>query len=599
MSAAEYFLRRLSKDRNIIYGDKKYNSVLECLKLKSTLDFVLKFYKLQDNRPDICCDENGYHISFLKPRSIKDLKRKRLAYKRVADESFGFLSRTPDFINAALTACAINKDVLGKDQYANYSNNIERYYNFCKENHIFVTHASINPQIDRSLPLHKVMHRDAAVKVKSIEKAGITVCGRKMIGTLAGVADEILIFNMPGLVKEDKDFALSFAVEATNPNIDIVLRKSMLKMDASWADYPISSMLDTMDSMIVFNDAFIPWNRIFIFRNVQKSNLFYDITRARNHTGHQGIIRMLSTFELLCGVASETAEIVRLNKYLNVRDELGEITTTIELIKGAICLSEQNSTVENEFICPNIHAIQAIRCHVAKVYARIIGIIQSLVPGSMNSIPPISYFDKLMLSENKEEVLKDKLRAIIINLAWDLTGTEIGQRQKLFEIYNSGDPKLISRNYYSNYNMEHSKSAVSKILSKSIINCSSFVLTQDNKILLIKRFGTSIWYFPGGKVDVLESSREALVSELKKELSLIIKVNNLKYINTLFGLSHNKESIVSLTLYAPINLKISQNQIRKNNEIEDVGFFDITSSSKFAPIVNEFIERYLKQYEKL
>lgn len=87
---------------------------------------------------------------------------------------------------------------------------------------------------------------------------GIIVSGAKMIETLADIADDILIFNMPGLKEFHSDYAIAFPAELTNKNIDIVSRKSMLKNNSDNADYSISSFLDTMDSMIIFNNAKIP-----------------------------------------------------------------------------------------------------------------------------------------------------------------------------------------------------------------------------------------------------------------------------------------------------------------------------------------------------
>ncbi|MFK7761399.1 MAG: hypothetical protein AB8B46_04760 [Candidatus Midichloriaceae bacterium] len=72
MNTNNLFLERLKRSHNLIYGDKKYDTLLHCQKLKSTIDVVSDFYRLQDSRVDICCDEEGFHISFLKSKSRED-----------------------------------------------------------------------------------------------------------------------------------------------------------------------------------------------------------------------------------------------------------------------------------------------------------------------------------------------------------------------------------------------------------------------------------------------------------------------------------------------------------------------------------------------
>src|SRR5215210_169563 len=48
-------------------------------------------------------------LSFVEPRSVDDLVRRRRMFKRWADESGGMLGRSPDFLRAVLTGLAINR----------------------------------------------------------------------------------------------------------------------------------------------------------------------------------------------------------------------------------------------------------------------------------------------------------------------------------------------------------------------------------------------------------------------------------------------------------------------------------------------------------
>ncbi len=58
------------------------------------------------------------------------------------------------------------------------------------------------------------------------------------------------------------------------------------------------------------------------------------------------------------------------------------------------------------------------------------------------------------------------------------------------------------------------------------LNVVAAIIKKDNKVLATKRgYGEFInmWEFPGGKIEVNESQKDALIREIKEELDCIIK----------------------------------------------------------------------------
>ncbi|WP_210477672.1 4-hydroxyphenylacetate 3-hydroxylase N-terminal domain-containing protein [Pseudomonas chlororaphis] len=470
MKARDMYLQRLSVPRNIWLNGRKVDEVLSEPAFHGAIENTLSYYDLLEES-DLNFDYQGRPaaISLMIPKNTNDLARKRSAYKKIADSSFGMLGRTPDFINAGLSAMRAHSAFFGRDEHADYTANIIDFYDRCAREHLFVGHGAINPQIDRSKPMGLQSNLYAGVKCMNVSEQGIEVSGAKMIVTLAPIADQLLIFNMPGLTEHDADYALAFTVPTHAQGLKIICRKSLVHTEGSEFDFPLSSKMDEIDAYLVFDQVHIPWSDVFIFRDIAKSNQFYDVTRTRHHTGHQGVVRGLAKAELLIGVADSLARNLGLSSYINVQEQLGELTTAYELIRGTVMLAELEAQVDAEGVCnPSIHAIQAIRCHFPKWYQQMLQTVQSLAAGSMLAVPHGDDFhnenEGCLQQALQNPFLSPMDRAKLLNLAWDVSGDGFGQRQMIYETYHAGDPMRIAAAHYNNYNKQTMSDSVARAL---------------------------------------------------------------------------------------------------------------------------------------
>lgn len=63
---------------------------------------------------------------------------------------------------------------------------------------------------------------------------------------------------------------------------------------------------------------------------------------------------------------------------------------------------------------------------------------------------------------------------------------------------------------------------------------AGLVVTKNNQLLLAYSNNKNAWYLPGGKVDKGETSREALIREIREELNIDLqsdKIENYKHIS--------------------------------------------------------------------
>ncbi|EIC2299431.1 NUDIX domain-containing protein, partial [Vibrio cholerae] len=61
-----------------------------------------------------------------------------------------------------------------------------------------------------------------------------------------------------------------------------------------------------------------------------------------------------------------------------------------------------------------------------------------------------------------------------------------------------------------------------------VIDKLAWVLIQDGKLLAVRSKGKALFYLPGGKREAGENDEEALIREIKEELSVDLSPTSLK-----------------------------------------------------------------------
>lgn len=160
--------------------------------------------------------EEGYqtHKFFKEPKNAQDLLEARDAIAQWAKLSYGFMGRTPDYkasFTAHLKAFA--------DYYEGFEDNARNWYKKTTKEVPFINHTIINPQVDRSKPLHE--NRDVYVRAVKERDDGIIVNGAKMVGTAAALTHYNFVSNYGAqdLGDGDQSHALVFFVPMNAPGL--------------------------------------------------------------------------------------------------------------------------------------------------------------------------------------------------------------------------------------------------------------------------------------------------------------------------------------------------------------------------------------------
>jgi anthranilate 3-monooxygenase (FAD) / 4-hydroxyphenylacetate 3-monooxygenase len=387
--------------------------------------------------------------AFMAPRNHADLVKRRNAFQLWSEATFGLMGRSPDFMNTVLLAFAEAKDVFARGGQK-FADNLVRYYEHVRENDLFLSHALISPQTDRSKASFEQADPHLHMGVLKETAEGLVIRGARMLATMGPICDEMLIYNLPGLRPGDEPHAVAFAVPVDAPGLRQICREPYNWGERADFDHPLAANFEECDSVLIFNDVLVPWDRVFIHNNVALANALYPDTALRNHTAHQTNVRALVKMRFAVGIAQAIAKAVKADQFLHVQEKLGECMSYVELVKSAIVRAEvEHDVLPSGNVRASLPALQALRGLLPTFYPRVIEVLQIIGAGGLLMSPSAADFNAPEIATDVARFYQgaegfpsvDRVR--LFKIAWDLCGDSFGARQLQYERFYAGDPVRI------------------------------------------------------------------------------------------------------------------------------------------------------------
>lgn len=408
--------------------------------------------------------------SFVMPRTADELRDRRLWSTWIAQSTFGLMGRSPDYLQTALMSFAASSEFFEANN-PSFSTHVRNLYCRAALGDLFLARATVGPAGNRGKAF--CQYEDPFVNLRVVREtdSGILVRGAKMISTNAAIADELLVFPISGFQDGDDDYALSFMTPISTPGLKIVCRDAYDDGSRELSDFPISTRFEEIDSLCVFDDVHLPWERVFLYRNVPLANTMYGTTCSRNFTGYQTLIRSCVKTDFYVAVAICCAEISGCYRHMHVREMLGELISYSDVMHGLLSLAEMNSyTNKWGLYCPSAHPAQSARVLFHRYAARMVEVIQTIAAGTLFALPTTKDLDSRIGSIIERTFQCEwpgwsaRKRLRLFKLAWELVADGFGQRQTIYEKYHAGDPFRIAAAHFEQQDKRGSYHLIDKAL---------------------------------------------------------------------------------------------------------------------------------------
>src|SRR5439155_1021463 len=164
-----------------------------------------------------------------------------------------------DFLYASHIVTHAMREKLG----APYYERLQAYHAYVAENDLAMGVAQTDVKGDRSRGPSEQEHPDYYVRVVDRQKGGIVVRGAKAHTTNPIFANELIVLPPRAMGEADREYALSFAVPVNARGLKFIASPFSGGGDSP-IDHPVSSRHKVADTLTIFDDVFVPWDRVFL-----------------------------------------------------------------------------------------------------------------------------------------------------------------------------------------------------------------------------------------------------------------------------------------------------------------------------------------------
>ncbi|MFW6334847.1 MAG: 4-hydroxyphenylacetate 3-hydroxylase family protein [Desulfosalsimonas sp.] len=259
-------------------------------------------------------------------QTVEDLHKKQDMTRYLCREVGGCIQRCMgvDAVNAVYTVSyEADKQNNGSTQYhENFKNWLKRF----QSEDLVGCCAQTDVKGDRMKQPHQQPDPDTYVHVVERRDDGIVVRGSKVHISEAAIADEILVVPTRALTKEDSDYAVSFAIPGDWDGVKNLLT---IHNHREREYFKKGFNAGSCDSYVVFEDVFVPWERVFLCGEHQHGGVLALLFALFHRHSYSGCKPALG--DLMLGTCALVADANGITKAKHVTDKLAEIIKVTEL----------------------------------------------------------------------------------------------------------------------------------------------------------------------------------------------------------------------------------------------------------------------------
>ncbi len=396
-----------------------------------------------------------YSRYFHLPRNAEDLLKRSQLISASTREGATLVVLIKEIGTDALFALHIVAEEMAKRGKPEYKERVLKYYQMCRDRDYGVAVAQSDVKGDRGLGPQGQEHPDYYLRVVEERSDGIVVRGAKVHTSVLTNTDEVIVLPTRAMKAEDKAYAVAFAIPAATKGLKLLASAyGGFKKDPF--DFPISAKHKMMETLTVFDDVFVPWDRVFMNGETEAAG-FLALTFVKFHR-FTAVSYKLPLLELFSGSARAIAEYNGIENAGHIREKLTELAAYHATVQGLIiAAAHQHAVMAPGIAVPNVLLTNVAKYQFASNYHDAVQRVQDIAGGLLVTGPSVEDwrseatgpYVKKYLGGKKGIPTEHRIR--MMNLISDLTASDFGGYQEVLAVHAEGSLEAEKLQTYREY----------------------------------------------------------------------------------------------------------------------------------------------------
>ena len=446
LRTAQQYIDSLSDNRTVYIRGQRVRDVVAHPAIRIAIEHAAIEYRMQTDPRfrDLAVvreDRDEYSRFYQIPRNASDLLKRAELISAATREGATLGVLIKDVGTDALFGLSLAGSHLAANGKPEYLERIARYHAYCQDNDLALTVAQTDPKGDRSLGPSAQEHPDYYLHIVEERDDGIIVRGAKVHTSLSTNANELIVLPTRVVRPEDRAYAVCFAIPIDTRGLTLIASPHGLAPKDP-IEHPISARHKMMETLTVFDDVFVPRERIFLQGETEFAGLMA-LSFVRYHR-FTALSYKMPLLELMAGAGYAIAEANGILKAGHVRDKLTQLAAYHTVVRGLLQRAADTCTVEHGLAVPNTLLVNVAKYHFAHNYHQAVQILQDLAGGLLVTAPSA---EDLTSEFTRNDVLRylggakgfdAEKRLRLINLIADMTASDYGGYQEILNVHAEG-----------------------------------------------------------------------------------------------------------------------------------------------------------------
>lgn len=346
-----------------------------------------------------------------------------------------------------------------------YHERLRKFYEHCRDNDLAISVAQTDVKGDRSAGPSNQPHPDYYTHIVERRPDGVVVRGAKIHTSCTTNVNELIVLPTRAMSEADADYAVAFAIPVDTPGLKLIASPYGGAPKDEF-DAPLSADRKMMETITIFDDVFVPNERIFMAGEYDfAAPLALGFVEYHRFTA---VSYKLPLVDALIGSALLMADMNGITRAAHVREKLVWLISYAETLRALTEMAALRAKPD-EFgqYVPDQLTTNMAKYHFAHHYHEALQHVQDIAGGMLVTGPGVEDFaaaetgDLLRKYLGGRAGVDGEARTRAMNMVSDLTTGDFGGYHAVLAIHAEGsleaEKLMMYRSYDGRRTLEYAK----------------------------------------------------------------------------------------------------------------------------------------------